>query len=48
MYMLLNITSKADRSNAARQEETPEQRLARLNNEVSSISILYKLKLFII
>jgi hypothetical protein len=46
MYMLLNISLKADRSNAARQEETPEQRLARLNIEVSIISILYNLMLF--
>ena len=47
MYMLLNKFSKADRSEAARQEETPEQRQARLDTEVSIInSILYNLMLF--
>jgi hypothetical protein len=40
---------QADRSNLARQEETPnEQRLARLNDKVSIISISYNLLLFII
>ena len=49
MYMLLNKFSKADRSEAARQEETPKQRQARLNDKVSSsISILYNLSLLII
>ena len=43
--MLLKKISKADRSEAARQEETSEQRLARLNDKVSIISILYNLML---
>ena len=41
MFMLLNKSSKADRSNVARQEETPEQRQARLDTEVQIKSIIY-------
>jgi hypothetical protein len=45
--MLFIITSffslQADRSHLARQEETPEERLARLNDKVKIKSILYNL-----
>ena len=48
LFIITLFCLQADRSNLARQEETPEQTQARLFDKVSSISILYNLILFII